>query len=367
MHAIDGLGLGGAERVLVDLANATVRDGHRVTVCVTRNDLTRRPELDPRVELLVLGRTRSISPTAIARLRRYLHAENVDVIHAHMRSTAAHMLLLRGARVVSIPVIVHDHYGSIETDKSVPLWFRLGHRFASYYVGVSDQLRDWARAVGMPRERSTTISNPIDLTRFEHASAAPVREEMNIPAAASIGIVVATLRPDKGIDLLIEALAALRDPNVCVLLVGADGDPTYAQRCRDLTRDHALEGTVRFLGGRIDVPALLKAADFGVLPSRSESGPLVLVEYLASGLPIVATRVGDIGRKLADAGVPGFVAPGDAGALEAGLRALLALTRAERAARAEGGRAAVTQGWEVRNSMSRWYEVYRVALVGGSA
>jgi glycosyltransferase involved in cell wall biosynthesis len=361
MHVIDSLGVGGAERVLVDLANATAADGHRVTVCVTRSDVTRKPELDPRIELLVLDRTRTISPRAIARLRHHVANEHVDVIHAHMRSTAANMLFLRATHMIDRPVIVHDHYGAIETDKSVPLWFQIGHRFASYYVGVSDELRDWARDAGVPAERSITIANPIDLGRFEIALPAPVRSELGIDTHIPVAIVVATLRRDKGIDLLLDALAQMR-ATVCVLFVGADGDGSYAAACRQQARSLGLIDRVRFLGPRTDVPALLKAADLGILPSRSESGPLVLVEYIAAGLPIVATRVGNIGRRLADAGVPGFVQPGDRDGLRAAVRELLDLSPAARTQRAARGREVIDDQWQVRNAITRWYDVYRHAI-----
>lgn len=357
LHVIDSLGLGGAERVLVDLANRTVADGHQASVCVTRTETTRAGELDPRVGLLVLGRTRRVSIAAIARLARWIRANQVDVIHAHMRSSAANMLVLRALRVVRVPIIVHDHYGSIELDRSVPRWFRLVHRYASLYVGVSDALRDWARAAGVPAERSITIGNAIDLSAFQMPRPAPLREELGADAATPVAIVVATLRRDKGIDVLLDALARMRHAQLRVAIAGADGDPAYAAECRRRAGPH-----VTFLGARSDVPALLGAADLGILASRTESGPLVLAEYVAAGLPIVSTRVGDIGRRLAELGVEGFVAPDDAAALAGALDQVLELTPAQRRARGEAGRRLLGDAWDVRTVMSRWYEVYRDVL-----
>ena len=89
-----------------------------------------------------------------------------------------------------------------------------------------------------------------------------------------------------------------------------------------------------------------------------------MIEYLAAGLPIVATRVGDIGRRLAEAGVPGFVAAGDAGGFARELDALLALTPAARRARGELGTQILVEGWDIRSAMPRWYSVYRDAIGG---
>jgi glycosyltransferase involved in cell wall biosynthesis len=354
LHVIDSLGLGGAERVLVDLANRTVVDGHRASVCVTRTDTRRATELDPRVRLLVLGRTRRVSISAVRTLARWIRSNQVDVIHAHMRSTAANMLALRALRIVRAPIIFHDHYGSIELDRSVPRWFRLVHRYASLYVGVSDALRDWARAAGVPAERSITIGNAIDLAAFQAPRPAQLREELGIDGPVPLAIVVATLRRDKGIDVLLDALAQMRNQGVRVAIAGADGEPAYAAECR-----RRAGARVMFLGARSDVPALLHAADIGVLASRTESGPLVLAEYVAAGLPVVSTRVGNIGQRLAELGVQGFVPADNVGALASALDEVLDLTPEQRRSRGEAGRRLLGDAWDVRNVMSRWYEVYR--------
>lgn len=366
LHVIDGLGLGGAERVLVDIANRTVADGHRVSVCVTRDNLTLGRELDARVHLLVLARRARVSPLAVVRLARFVRSERVDVIHAHMRSNVAFVLQLRVLRAITTPIVFHDHYGTIEVDTSIPTWFRVGHRFIEQYVGVYDKLTAWARGAGMHASRTSTIPNAVDLSRFAAAPVSEIRSELGI-ASSTLAVMVATLRRDKGIEVLLEALARSSSRDLIrVIVAGTDGEPEYAAACKARCFELGLDRTVTFLGGRTDVPSLLPAADLALLTSHTESGPLVLIEYLAAGLPVVSTRVGDVGRRLADRGVPGFVAPGDVAAFARELDALLALTPIARRARGELGREILVDGWDIRSVMPRWYTVYRDAIARGS-
>ena len=362
LHVIDGLGLGGAERMLVDIANRTVDDGHRVSVCVTRDNLTMARELDSRVHILVLARRARISPIGLARLARFVRTDRVDVIHAHLRSNTAFVLQLRLLRAIDTPIVFHDHYGTIEVDRSVPAWFRFGHRFIDRYVGVYDRLTAWARSAGMDASRTTTIPNALDLSRFAGAPPSGIRAELGVGSAV-LAVMVATLRRDKGIEVLLDALAQTAGrEGLRVIVAGTDGEPAYAARCKARCTELGLDRIVTFLGGRTDVPSLLAAADLALLTSHTESGPLVLIEYLAAGLPIVSTRVGDIGRRLAEAGVPGFVAAGDAAGFARELDAVLALTPEERRARGELGKQILVEGWDIRSAMPRWYDVYREAI-----
>ena len=362
LHVIDGLGLGGAERMLVDIANRTVADGHRVSVCVTRSNVTLASELDPRVHVLVLARRAPVSPLGLLRLARFVRTERVDVIHAHLRSNVTFVLQLRILRAISIPIVFHDHYGTIEVDSAVPIWFRIGHRFIAQYVGVYDKLTAWARSAGMDPSRTTTIPNAIDLSRFTGAPASRIREDLGI-GDALLAVMVGTLRRDKGIEVLLEALAqsSARD-QIRVIIAGTDGEPDYAASCKARCAELGLDRAVTFLGGRTDVPSLLPVADLGLLTSHTESGPRVLIDYLAAGLPIGATRVGDIGGRLSDLGVPGFVAPGDVAALARELSAFVALSPTARRARGARGRELLVEGWDIRSAMPRWYAVYQGAI-----
>ncbi len=353
--------------MLVDLANQTVNDGLRVSVCVTRSQLTIAPELDPRITLLVLHRHARFSPVALARLAAFIRRNAVDVIHVHMRSNLLFVAQLRLARLLRHPIIFHDHYGTIETDSSTPRWFPIVRRYITYYVGVYEKLEQWARRAGVPAARAVTIPNALDLSRLAVGHPSAIREELAIDASTPIALMVATLRRDKAIEVLLEAVAKSRHrSHLRVLVAGADGEAAYANECRARCSELGLRDTVVFLGGRTDVPDLLRSVDLAVLSSHTESGPLVLVEYLAASLPFASTLVGDIGRRLAAMNIPGFVRPGDPAALAEELDKILDLSPEQRRARGALGYAHLVANWDLRSLMPRWYEIYRAAIAESS-
>lgn len=349
--------------MLVDLANQTVNDGHRVSVCVTRSQLTLARELDPRIELLVLYRRARFSPIALGRLALHVRRNAVDVVHVHMRSNLLFVVQLRLARLLRAPIVFHDHYGTIETDSSIPRWFPVVRRYITFYVGVYDKLEQWARRAGVPAARAITIPNALDLSRLATGRPSTIREDLEIGASVPVALVIATLRRDKAIEVLLEAVARSRHrTRLKVLVAGSDGEPAYAERCRTRREELGLDETVVFLGGRTDVPDLLRSVDLALLSSHTESGPLVLVEYLAASLPFASTLVGDIGRRLARMKIPGFVRPGDSAALAEELDRILDLSPEERRARGRQGYEHLVEHWDLRALMPRWYDVYRAAI-----
>lgn len=363
LHVIDSLGLGGAERMLVDIANATVADHHRVSVCVTRSDVALESELDARIELLVLGRKRTFDFGSALQFIRWARAREIDVVHVHMRSSARFLVALKIVRALALPIVFHDHFGTIEIDQSVPTWFRFGRRSIDHYVGVYSKLEDWAVRAGVPAERASTIPNGLALARITAGPVHDLRQELHLPSHVSLGIQVASVRRDKALEIAIDALARTRNrERIHIAIVGVESDVSYGTECRARIAARGLEGSVTFIGGRRDVPNLLRSADFGVLSSKTESGPLVLIEYLAARIPIAATRVGDIGNRLAQLAVPGFVAANDVDALAAAIDEIVELEPSSRAIRVERGTAVVREGWDIVAILPRWYEVYRSAM-----
>lgn len=349
--------------MLVDIANATVADGHRVSVCITRSDFTLARELHPDIEVLVLDRKRRFSLTSSITLAGFVRSRKPDVLHVHLRHTLSYVLLLRILGALRTPIVFHDHYGTIEIDRSVPMWFRVAPWYVDEYVGVYERLCEWAIDAKVPASRTTTIANALDLRRLRPVARVDLRAELGLGPEVLLGVLVATIRRDKGIEMLLQALATMqRRDGLHVAIAGVIGTDTYSVECRQLVSTLGLASTVTFLGGRTDVPQLLPGADFALLSSHTESGPLVLVEYLAAGLPIVATRVGDIGRQLAAAGVPGFVPARDSVAFARELDELVRMDANTRRERGRAGTELLETTWELARVMPRWYEVYRRAV-----
>jgi UDP-glucose:(heptosyl)LPS alpha-1,3-glucosyltransferase len=186
------------------------------------------------------------------------------------------------------------------------------------------------------------IGNAFDLAKLSTTVETP------LPAASPRIVCIGGLRREKAIDVLLDAM--LKVP-ATLFVIGGDANPSYARACREHATRSGLDGRVVFLGQREDALALATTADFAVHPSRSESGPLVLAEYAALGVPFVATRVGGIAHVLEAADIGTFVDPEDPDALAAAMRDALTSRPPASTKRAR-------ELFDIANVMPRWYDVY---------
>jgi glycosyltransferase involved in cell wall biosynthesis len=115
------------------------------------------------------------------------------------------------------------------------------------------------------------------------------------------------------------------------------------------------------VGPREDVPSVIKSCDFGVIPSISESGPLVLIEYLAGGIPFVATRVGEVSQLVESTALGSFVDSGDAQALAKAIENLIVMPSDQRKKLGLRGVEVAEGMFDIRTRIPRWQEVYAAA------
>ncbi|MEI8079726.1 MAG: glycosyltransferase [bacterium] len=362
MQIIDALMVGGAEQVLVDLANRSHHDGHFTAVCVTRGSGPKAKDLAPGIPVFDLRRAHRFDVLALWRLRRLLREHRIDVLHAHGRSTLAFLMVAKACGAVRIPILFHDHYGKIELDKTVPAWFPFAARHTlSQYVGVHSRLEEWAWTAGVSRDRACWINNALDLSRFDAAVPDDLHTRLGIASEILIGVVACGIRPEKGIDVLLDAIAKCQERRRFVIVViGGARDAVYATTCQQRVRDEQLP--VYFAGEQHHPAEWFKGADFAVLPSRSESGPLVLIEYLACGLPVVSTQTGGIAQQVAKDGVCSMVPPGDPTALAQALDGLVSLAPAARRQLGVQAREYAKRTFDLGTVMPRWYHLYERLL-----
>jgi glycosyltransferase involved in cell wall biosynthesis len=290
--------MGGAERVT--LALFPHLDRARVTPLLCTVESKGESELVQQlgaVSRFDLGAKRLLDPAAYERLVRLLKVEGVDLIHAQLQYATVF-----GAYAVArtgLPMVVTRHLiGDDEKNWREVLrsWVEraLIRRYVDKLIMVSEAAGvHYAKIACLDPSRIVTIYNGIDPQRFAPAEDKyAVRAALNLPSEGFIVIMVGVMRAGKGQDVLLDALANLPadTPPALFLLVG-DGEERPALEVQ--TKRLGL-ANVRFLGQRMDIPDLLRAADLFVLPSDSEALPTVLLEAGAAGLPCIATRVGGI-------------------------------------------------------------------------
>lgn len=186
------------------------------------------------------------------------------------------------------------------------------------FIGVAEPHGRYLVAhEGCPARKVFVVPNGVDVERFQpRPASSELRAALQIPAQAPVAAIVAALRPEKNHELFLQAMARTQRgcPEAHYLVIG-DG-PRRAE-LEALAQSLGLAGAVHFLGTRADIPDLLGLVDVLVLSSHMEANPVSILEGLACGKPVVATRVGSVPESVIDGKTGHLVPPGDADALAA--------------------------------------------------
>ncbi len=339
---INELGFGGAERVVVDLADGLRAHGYAtVLISLDHDGVLAHAASRAGAEVVSLGLGRA-NPRALAALTDVLRQRTIDVLHLHLpRAGVLGRVVAR--RLGLHPVVYTEHnvwpgYGSVI--RRLNQWTL---PWTDHVVAVSMAVRQWLLAHGVPADRVTAIANGIDVGALRRAAAQgpSLRNLLGLPGAAPVVGTVANLHPRKGLTTLIAAASRLRArwPEMHFVVVGRDDG--MGARLRRLADEAGVGASVHLMGARDDVPALLSQFSVFVLPSRAEGLPMALLEAMALGVPVVVTPVGGV-PEVVEHGRDGIHVPvGDSGALARAIdRLLQAPEEAARLGRAAAGRIA---------------------------
>jgi glycosyltransferase involved in cell wall biosynthesis len=261
-----------------------------------------------------------------AKLARNIARRRIDIVHAY--NFYGNVFAIPPARLVAPVVIasIRDRAPYLTAmQKRVQ---RYACQFADCILVNADAVRDWLIGEGYDASNIVVIRNGVDMTRFAGAPQGErIRRELAIPAGAPLVTVVSRLTRLKGIENFLEATAILkpRYPHARFLIVGetAPSDRPYLTELTDLAERLGVADRVTFTGLRSDVPAVLGCADVAVMPSLNEALSNVLLESMAAGAPVVATRVGGTPEALHDGETGLLVPPGDSQAIATAVMRLL--------------------------------------------
>lgn len=187
---------------------------------------------------------------------------------------------------------------------------------------MSTEMRERVLSWGLEASRVEVVSNGVDATRFMPMDRAQARTALGIERDARVIICVSRLSHEKGIDVLVDAMAQLPDSSVRVYVIG-DGVERAALMARARAAGNEQRVVFSLTRPHDEIPRWLAAADVAVLPSRTEGMPNAVLEALACGRPVVATAVGGTRELIANPALGTLVPPDDAGALARALSAAL--------------------------------------------
>ena len=305
LHIIESLEFGGAEKVVISLANS-MAGTHEIAICCVKTIGALGPEVDRRISVLCLNKGEGNDYLLPFKLARIIRRNVYDVVHTHEWG-----VFLEGGLagfLARTPVLIHTAHGPYTAYPDTPgsrvkislrhLLERLVSRCFHRIAAVSDSIRDYiVREIKIDSRTVVTVHNGIPVD-----DGVPDRGTGTNDVAF---ITVGRLAEIKNHQLMLRAFhETLKSGIQAQLIIVGDG-PERA-RVEDYRRANRLESKVTLLGFRSDVGELLRKADVFVLTSRYEGISVALLEAMRAGLPVIATRVG---------GVPETVHDGETGLL----------------------------------------------------
>lgn len=359
------MGLGGADQQLLSAAQVLRARGHEILIV----SLT---PLGPMGEEARAGglRTESLEmargipdPRGLYRLAKLARAWKPEVVHSHMVHAN---LMARALRLIApVPVLVSTIHNIYEGGAVWMAAYRLTNGLVDHMTIISEAAAE--RFIGeriVPRGLLTVVPNGIDTERLSNVppgSRDSLRRSMGLSDQHFAWLAVGRFEDAKDYPNMLRAFAKVRErrPSAVLLLVGRG---SLQDETETLTRELGLEGVVKFLGMRNDVPVVMSGADGYVMSSAWEGMPMVLLEAAGAALPIVATRVGG-NHEVVRQEETGFLAPPrDSGALGDAMLRLMALPPGERRAMGERGREHVRANYGLARVADRWQRIYTEAM-----
>ncbi len=284
LYVIDNLKTGGAEQVFVDIA--CLINGHiNFDVLLILPQIHQAYQLPKEVKCYNLERKFKWSIVSI--LKCYWIIKKYSIVHIHLRHTFRYLIVIKKIFRPKGIFVLHDHYGSIKINKEPPFVFYKCLK-PDIYIGVCDELRNWAIEVWKlePLNSFTLINLPS--TRFINL----INNKESINTNAKGLVMVGNVKPIKNQEFAIQVAQSLTLP---ISIIGKNQDSLYYGRLQtEYTSD-----LVNWLNDIEDISSVIQNYKLGIYTSLSESGPLVLLEYLLCGLPFVAYKTGGVAEVIA--------------------------------------------------------------------
>ncbi len=299
LHIITSLHTGGAEKLIVDLTPRLRKLGHKVDVLLfDGSDTPFKQQLSASgIKIIELNKGGSVyNPSHIFKLIPIIR--QYDIVHTH---NTAPQLFSAAAKLFSKATLITTEHSTTNRRRDW-WWYKPIDRFMynqyKEIICISDQAEENLRNyIGNCRANISTIYNGVDVQKY--ATAQPSSELNDIAPNCKKIIMVAGFRYQKDQDTLIRATALLPQ-NFHTFLVG-DGE--RREMCENLAIAEGVADRVHFLGIRMDVPELLKAADYVVMSSHWEGLSLASIEGMSVGKPFIASDVDGLREMTQNAGI----------------------------------------------------------------
>ena len=349
LYVITGLGLGGAEKVVADLADQMHALGHEVKIAYLTGDVQIKPaSTDVEIIALHLNSAKHFL-LASKKYRKLVKSFRPDVVHAHM--VHANIFTRLNRALCPVPKLICTAHSSNEGGKARMLAYRLTNRLSDINTNVSQEATQAMISKGaFTKKTVVTVYNGINLNNFKN-NPKSIRLEQNTLNFITVG----RFTDAKDYPNLINAFAILKKNNRAINLTIV-GDGELRDQIESLIKELELEEDVTLLGRRSDIPQLLSQADIFVLASKFEGFGLVVAEAMACESYVVATDSGGVAEVMGNTGK--LVPIQNSQALADALQNAIALSSKDRMQNNRKARARVEQLFSLETSVQKWLALY---------
>lgn len=279
LQIIDRLNVGGAERVCIDISNLLIKREINIAVLTILEEGELISDLDPSIKTHCLYRKSKFNILTMKKLISIIN--NYDIIHIHMRHNFRYVKLASMIFKSNSKLILHDHFGSVDINNNVPF---LMNNFLKpkFYIGVSNELLIWAR-------EKLKISNVFLLDNTV------IKKNFKLNKERKSIVHVSNIDPIKN---QLFSIKLIEKTSYNLVIYGKIKDIDYYNNLKNYILSNNLENRVSFIHNENNIQKELSKYKLGLMTSVSESGPLILIEYLAQSLPFLAHRTGQVANLL---------------------------------------------------------------------
>jgi len=288
LYSIPNFDSAGSGKVLYDLAKSLNDDHFKVQIiCNNKNGIFFNEVEKLNKPIHILEFTQPLRPYISLPFRmmylvKFYKKNNIDIVHSwHWSSDWSEVLACKIARVKYVYTKKAMTWGNIH--------WKIRSFLSDFIITLNQDMKNY-----FPwKKNQELIPLGLDIEAFN-----PVLFKKENTNKFTI-ITVANLVPVKGIEILIEAINKLNNPNIELNIVG-DNSTEYAKQLNDLISKHKLDKQINFLGKHNDIRSYLVSSDLYVIPSYKEGMPMALVEAMGMGLPVLGSNVQGVNYVLKD-------------------------------------------------------------------
>lgn len=346
LFIITGLGMGGAEKIVANLADIFANE-NEIKIIYLTGEVVVKPK-SSNIELIGLNLNSPLHfLSGYFKIRKIINNFQPDVIHSHMFHAIIISRLLK--LTIKVPKLVCSAHNTVDGGKVRALIYRITDFLADISTNVSkDAVDSFIQSKAVPKDKIICIDNGIDINQF-HKLKSIKRQKNLILSVGSLSI-------QKDYPNLLHAMKILYDNgynNFHLIIVG---DGPLKSELIELSIELKIQEHVKFVGIRNDIPSLMSKCDIFILPSAWEGFGLVVAEAMACENIVIATDSGGVKSVVSDCGF--LVPPRDSKALASAILDVINLNEAEKYQLSKKARNRIINFYSIEKMASSYFNLY---------